>query len=57
MSMSLYVLLVMRIYVLLVMRIRSVMRMSMPTRSMMVPHMVVPTVNCVPVIITILNVM
>jgi len=56
-----YVLLVMRVYVLLVMRIRSVMGMGMPISSMVVPcsmvvsNMVMPTVNRVPSIVTVLN--
>jgi hypothetical protein len=49
--------LMMRIYVLLVMGIRSVMGMGMPISSMVMSHMVVSTINCVPSIMTILNIM
>jgi hypothetical protein len=48
-------LLMMRIYVLLVMGIRSVMGIGMPISSMVVPNVVVPTVNVVSMKVTVLS--
>jgi hypothetical protein len=55
-AVGVYMGLVMRIYMLLVMRVRGMVRMSMTVSSMVVPHMVVPAINSMSSIITILSV-
>jgi hypothetical protein len=55
-AMGVYMCLMMRVYMLLMMRISSVMGMGMPISSMVVTHMVVPTINSMSSIITSLSV-